>query len=410
MAFVARVGCVLWLQQRLDATGQQFLISGDAEGYWELGQKILHGEDYAIHSPPRYVHRMPGFPLLLAGIMSVVGESFLAVRLVLAGIATFGVWLVSLLGCRLGSERIGLLAAALAAVSPTFIGFSGIILSETVFSVALLLAALMCEALVVQLQRPSVSSLSLIAVSLATGLAFALGVYLKPSWILAAPLFCALLVLVLRPFWKSLLAGSVLMLGLVLALLPWGMRSQQVSGHFTLTTFWMGPSLYDGVQPGATGESDMRFFDDDALTNTLSEYGVDQEYRRRSMELILENPGRIARLASSKFVRYWNLWPNADQFQNRWLRISLTLFYLPVFTVTVIGIWHCRSQFWSLAICLGPVLYFSLIHLIFVSSLRYRLPGEYPMLVMTAFGLEAILLWARRASVETTMNMESKAE
>ena len=40
---------------------------------------------------------------------------------------------------------------------------------------------------------------------------------------------------------------------------------------------------------------------------------------------------------------------------------------------------------WSLT--LGPILYFSLIHMIFVSSLRYRLPAEYPLCVLSAVGL-----------------------
>ncbi|MEW4488839.1 glycosyltransferase family 39 protein [Thalassoglobus sp. JC818] len=391
VALVFRVGGVVVLQQRLDAKGQQFLIAGDAEGYWQLGQKIVEGEDYAIHTPPRYVHRMPGFPVLLAAIMAVFGQHFLPVRIVLAVIATLACLLVYWLGKRIGTERTGLIAAAIAAVSPTFVGFSGLILSETTFSVALLLASLACERLGRLISSPSASLSAVLQQAIWAGIAFGIGVYLKPSWILAAPLLAGAMIVLLRPSVRTIASAAIVVLAMVVSLLPWAIRNELVSGHFTLTTFWMGPSLYDGVQPGANGESDMRFFDDDGLAGEMTEYEVDQEYRKRSRELIFADPLRVAHLSWLKLVRYWNLWPNADQFQSWPLKALLSFFYLPVFTLSLYGAWVHRGQYWSMVICLGPVLYFMLIHLVFVSSLRYRLPGEYPMLVMTALGIEAVL-------------------
>jgi hypothetical protein len=34
----------------------------------------------------------------------------------------------------------------------------------------------------------------------------------------------------------------------------------------------------------------------------------------------------------------------------------------------------------------GPILYFSAIHVLFVGSIRYRLPAEYPFAVLSAVG------------------------
>ncbi|TWT49065.1 hypothetical protein KOR42_39820 [Thalassoglobus neptunius] len=405
-ALVLRVGGVVLLQQRLDANGQQFLIAGDAEGYWLLGQKIVEGEDYAIHTPPRYVHRMPGFPLLLASIMAVFGQQFLPARIVLALIATFACLLVYWLGKRIGTERTGLIAAAIVAVSPTFVGFSGLILSETAFSVALLLASLACERLGRLISSATSTLFAVLQQALWVGIAFGIGVYLKPSWILAAPLLGGAMILLLRPKVRTFASAAMILFAMLMTLVPWGIRNERVSGHFTLTTFWMGPSLYDGVQPGANGESDMRFFDDDGLTQEMTEYEVDQEYRKRSRELILADPLRIAHLSWLKFVRYWNLWPNADQFQSWSLKSLLGLFYLPVLTFSVYGAWVHRGQYWSMVICLGPVLYFMLIHLVFVSSLRYRLPGEYPMLVMTALGIEAVLFRAGQSRPKLENNSD----
>ncbi|MEQ9068258.1 MAG: hypothetical protein RLO18_16100, partial [Gimesia chilikensis] len=74
------------------------MIEGDADGYWRLAQTIVHGEEYSIYTPPRRVLRMPGFPLVLAGAMSVAGEDHFRVRLFLALTGVAACYLVYLLG------------------------------------------------------------------------------------------------------------------------------------------------------------------------------------------------------------------------------------------------------------------------------------------------------------------------
>jgi hypothetical protein len=59
--------------------------------------------------------------------------------------------------------------------------------------------------------------------------------------------------------------------------------------------------------------------------------------------------------------------------------------------LAMVGAWQWRTVKWRLVLTVGPVLYFAAIHAVFVGSVRYRLPAEYALLVVTAIGLNWLL-------------------
>lgn len=402
VALVVRLAAAVAVQQHVG--GKLCLIAGDAEGYWELARTIVAGQPYAFADPPRRVHRMPGFPAVLALSMKLFGESPFAARCLLACVGTAACGAVYLLGRQLFDERVGLIACGLTAASPVMAGFSVLLLSETLFALTLTLS-LWCAAKWLapegRGQKAEGGDASGMTWALATGISIALATLVRPSWLLAGPILAAVVfVLSLRKKDHGDRPSSVgrrleamaMLAALFVTLLPWAWRNHSVCGHWVFTTLWSGPSLYDGLNPVANGDSNMEFFDRDNLMAKMTEWDVDQHYRSAAWQFARQNPGRAIELTFWKLWRYWKPWPSAAQFGGLGPAILVAGFFMPVSVLAVRGWWLSRQQMWPWLITLGPILYFAAIHSVFVGSLRYRLPAEYPLCVLAAVGLNDWLM------------------
>jgi uncharacterized membrane protein len=188
-AFLVRLAAAFAVQQWVERTpGRLCLIEGDAEGYWELGRKLARGDDYSLYDPPRRVMRMPGFPMLLAAGIEVFGERVPWLRIVLAAVGTAACGLVYGLAHELFGRTIAVPAGLCAALLPTFVIFSVLLLSETLFATTLLVSLIALAKLaksdlaVVPFRR--VASLALIA-----GLSVGMATLVRPTWLLIGPGF-----------------------------------------------------------------------------------------------------------------------------------------------------------------------------------------------------------------------------
>ena len=84
---------------------------------------------------------------------------------------------------------------------------------------------------------------------------------------------------------------------------------REIYGRFVPTALWMGASLYDGLNPNATGASDMSFLGDREIW-PLDEQDQDAELSRRAIAFARENPKQVLSLALVKLGRFWSPWPN----------------------------------------------------------------------------------------------------
>jgi 4-amino-4-deoxy-L-arabinose transferase-like glycosyltransferase len=413
VAFVSRVMAGRVLQSFVDRLRPARLcVFPDTNYYWLLARTIREGRVYEIVEWGTNSHkalRTPGYPLFLAACQAVAGESTLGVRMVQAVLGTASVWLIyeltrqfegnstSETGGGTVNRTAAVAAATLAAINPYYIAFSELLLSEALF-IPLLLASLW--ALAVLWRAPGEADrLTLprrVSISLAAGGAGGAAVLVKPSFALFLPgaLLCWLVALGAsrdRLLLKHAVQGALFVtLGFSLTMSPWWVRNARTYGQFVPTSIWLGASLYDGLNPSATGASDMRFRDAPEF-RVLSEVEQDRVLRRQALEFVRGNPGRTLGLAVIKLGRYWSPWPNADEFFSPALAAASAAIVIPVYCLIIVGAWNRRCDLRAMVLLAGPLVYFCAVHLVFVSSIRYRIPGEMAAAALAGIGFQSIV-------------------
>jgi len=152
---------------------------------------------------------------------------------------------------------------------------------------------------------------------------------------------------------------------------------------------WMGASLYDGLNPGATGASNMDFLKA-ADFWPLDELDQDSELGRRALAFVREHPGRTLGLAIIKLGRYWSPWPNAEGFRAPLVAVGSSIAIVPLLALLFLGLWRLRRDSRAWVLLAGPLFYFCALHMVFASSMRYRIPAEVPAMGLAAVGLTAL--------------------
>lgn len=394
VALTARCAAAYWWQDRLDQ-GQQHFAFGDSESYWVLATQIARGLPYEYGGPDAKIFRVPVYPMLIAPWIDVDApyRNILAVRLfgcVMGTIAVAGVMYYAYL--MFGSAAAAV-AGCLAAFHPGAISMSILVLSEAPFCMLMV-----ANLLLWRLAFNSTGNRHARWYAIAAGAIAGLAVLTRPSWLLFAP-FAGLLQLLMRPgeYRKTIGMGIAMAIGFVIVMSPWWARSYRITGHFVLTTLQVGASMYDGLQPGATGASDTgmefntRFARQqqlaDAQTDHLDstfEYRLNQRMAKAAKDWALANPGEVMRLAVIKIARTWRPWPAADEIPGLTIRLASATGMVLVVLPAVIGLWRYRDRRWNVWLLWMPAFYFTCLHAVFIGSMRYRMPAELILIILAA--------------------------
>ncbi len=423
VALMVRLSFVVWWQTSQLPAHEPFKFP-DSESYWELGKQIAAGEDYEFRSPQHRVFRTPGYPLLLAGMFRIAGTNAppITARLLGAVIGTFTVGAVYWLAKRTFNSTSALVAAGMAAVYPGAVAISGLVLAEGLFTLWMFLQLILWTYAIGARYRDGISRdfpndpgvgpypfpKRVFITGLMSGIAAGLATLTRPSWLLFTPFAIIACLLVCRDRRRHALLGLAMLAGLLSTMSPWWIRNWQVTHHFVPTTLQVGASLYDGLHAKADGSSEMSFitkvepqFQADSEKGQhdsvpISEYQFDRHLRMAALCWAMENPTRVIELAAVKFARMWNFWPNEASFRSWPLRLAVLGTYTPVMILALAGVWIHRHQPFVVLILTLPAIYLTLLHIVFVSSLRYRQPAMLTLIVLAAAAVVACTTGSHR--------------
>jgi len=335
--------------------------------YHSIAHNVLAGEGFHFRDERFdgnvYAFRMPGYPLFVA----VCGGNVIVVRIVQAVIDTSTALAIYLLARTWLQQRNALLAAALVAINPYLIYFSGLLLSETLFIAMLAWGMFLLAGSHIRRVFPFIGLLIL-----------ALSVHIRPSAILLS----VVLPLIFRRSWMQSLAGAALVFAV---LLPWAIRNKIVLGEWIWTTTNTGVTLYDGFHPMATGASDQSFLATLPQLKDMSETARSRHLTDLARVQIASDIRHALRLTFSKVVRTWSPIPLSQQYGSRPLYViiggayAIILFALVVWSIIASDLPKTAKLY-----LLAPAMYLTMVHAMSVGSLRYRIPAEPPMAVLAA--------------------------
>jgi 4-amino-4-deoxy-L-arabinose transferase-like glycosyltransferase len=371
----------------------------DETSYSLLAGRLASGYGYSF-SEAWYPFAPAGVPTahwsflytaFIAAVYALVGFHPLAIRLISA--VAGGILLPLILyrlTRRVVPERpnLALIAAACAAIYAYFVLFSAMLMTETFYIVAILWSVERAIALEQQLRAGERPGWKLL---LGFGISLALATLLRQAilpWVVI--LFAWLLWAgrrhnnVQQAIRSLLVSGSVLFL----FILPFTIRNYLAFGDFLLLNSNAGYALYSAQHP-LHGTS-FQAFTAAPLPADIDPYPVneaqwDQALMWRGIQFIIEDPGRYLLLSLSRAADYFMFWPSSETtlINNIGRVISFGLF-LPVM---IYGLLLSRHKWRRFELFYIFILFYSLLHLMTWSMVRYRLPVDALLLIFAALGI-----------------------
>ncbi len=383
VALLARVGAALYLGNEVSGRSG----ANDEITYSMLGHRFATGHGMTFPEPwyPWIAADAPQsyfsytFSLFMAGIYSLFGYQPLAARMVMALLSTAIVWMIYILGKELFQREVALLGAGIAAVYAYLVFYGATLVTETPFTLALMLALYVAIRIRSGEWRGTKAWLLL-------GVVLAVAVLARIAIIFFVPVLLVWLYWAIRKETNvALVAIPLLLIGV--AMLPLTLRNYQIWGEFVLSEAQFGHVFWNGNHPGHLGNfhpfkvfpipAEVLALNNDVLiTNRLLELAV---------ENIVANPRDFIMLTMTRLRELFVFWPTASStLEANLLRVLSFGLIVPF---ALYGLLANLRRFGELA----PIYLFGLIHVgiyaVTWTMVRYRVPLDPFFILFAAYTL-----------------------
>lgn len=348
--------------------------------------------------------RAPAYPLFLAGVYAVFGEAIVAVRLLEAVMGACLAVLIAIMARRIGGEQVGGLAGLLWGLYPLGIFIAGLVYPTGLATILLACAMLCMVTETDQELAPAPATVGGILLGLA-----ALTVPVALVAVISTALWIA--------YWQRTrrrLLTALFVLGVALPLAPWTVRNFYVYDRLVIVEPQLVdrlPSVHKVQEDGAGG------------------------IRADKVGGNLEKADAIARRFVREFRYFWELsphriqmtWPTVREkmheedarivretvFSTSWTKLVSVLSVGPVFFFALIGtaaMGFRKERRPHLFLLCGTILSFAIAYSFFFGKMRYRVPVEPYIIILSAYGLRSVWLTLAGRLVPKALPMREKAE
>ncbi|UCD29778.1 MAG: hypothetical protein JSV03_04650 [Planctomycetota bacterium] len=402
VAAALRVG---WVSFRFSGDRSDELSYPDEEAYCLSAESLNVGKGLVDEFGYRATY-MPAYPVFLSLFYACPRPLFWAriVQSLLGALAAPATFLLAKRWARLAlsdkyeprkSKWITILAGLAVAFDPFQIFFSGLLLTETLFTTGLVVAWIFILPLS---EHPNQDRFY---VPILAGVMLWICIMLRPSAVILV-ILVPLVLVICRGFDRvGIGLACLIVVVVIVGLLPWVARNRMVIGEWCWLTTRGGISLYDGLREGATGASDLAHTKTIPQVANMNEIQWDDYFRRQAWSAARRDPVRVLQLAWYKFLRMWNLVPNVDIYRKGITAVISATWMVLILISAAIGWWMQRRVLRYWVMLLLPVLGFTFLHTIFVASIRYRIPVMPMIIILSATGGIMVLnrIWSRAGQV-----------
>jgi 4-amino-4-deoxy-L-arabinose transferase-like glycosyltransferase len=375
-------------------------LTHDEREYLALAANVIAGRGFAQDLPNephesdsdiQRFGRAPMYPLFLAPIAAFDGslrdgrmppDVPDAVKVVQSIVGGFGVWLLGMIAWRVGGDRMGVIAAFIAAVYPPLVWICAYALSEALFA-TLALACVWWLMPVLDTRGTAGADWKRLFIG---GALIGLAVLTRPAMLFFLP-FALLLA------WRRRAAfAAAILAGMLVIVLPWTARNAAVYGRFVLVASEGGVTFWTGNHREARGEGDLaanphlkqlnREFR--ARHRGLTEEELEPIYYREALNFIAEAPVRWLGLEAKKLFYTWvPIGPSYRLHSPRYFWTSVIAYgaLLPVAIAGFIRLWRSGRRPWTLWALAGSTV---VVSLLFFPQERFRIPVIDPTLILCA--------------------------
>lgn len=371
----------------IDSIPLFYHLAGDARTYDEWGQRIAAGDWLG----QGVFYQAPLYPYFLGVLQVIIGHNLWLIRLIQIALGAISCALIFQAGRNLFSRKAGIAAGLILSCYAPGIFFDGLI-EKSILDFFLLSLLLWLLSHLMSATAPWNRWLGLGAVLGLLGLsrenALILAVVL-PVWI---GLYFSNATIINRLQWIGIFFA-----GLLLVLVPVGLRNFAVGGEFKLTTSQFGPNFFIGNNPLADGTyvsvgnvigepqlegKDAKRLAERALGRSLTPGEVSDYWLEKSGDYIRSQTGQWLALLGKKWLLVWNAREieDSDDFyiyqQWSWLLNFLAWFnhFGILAPLAVMGLCLTLSQWRRLWLLYAMILSLAASVAVFYIFGRYRFP------------------------------------